>query len=147
MSTPENPDRKAEIEGWIEEANERAERQDAAHRDRLIQMAVDRQMEQLGPDRDAIVAQAVELGDRLAALGLLDLDEDEPLIPLIRVGDETFVGIEVDGLRYAFGGVGAGDLITVRRQVGGHNEYGVLDDNGQVIRWYLADDPRTVSNN
>jgi hypothetical protein len=149
MSNPEHRAKLAELERLSAEQDERIRQNEARHQEAIIDVVADQEIARLGSTPEAVAAQLVELADRLLALDLADPDEDEITERwcINPAGDpgEYMVGIEVNGLLYAFGGAGAGDLLIVRRQVGGHSEYALLDENGQPMRWILADTPGTVS--
>jgi hypothetical protein len=140
----------SEREARKRELEAAARDQDAKHKEReertleelggLLDAAVEQEADRLSVP---IAAQFKHLEKRLRDLDLLsDDDEFDRRYYGDRGTGDVIVGIEVDGLLYTFGGIGAGDLLIVRRIIGGRSEVGLLGENGEEpTRWYLTSPP------
>jgi hypothetical protein len=151
--SPEHPATKAEglaqIEAMVRDADARGKEIEERHLeqlDRLLEAAIEVEVDRLA---EPTVAAFQELEKRLRGLGLLsDGDEIKHRYGADPETDDVAVGIEVDGRLYAFGGVGAGDLLIVRVRSGGRHEYGLLGENGEEpTRWYLTTPPPSAASN
>ena len=132
--------RLAEIDSWIAEQKRKDKEREARHLEEvagLLDQAVEREAKRVS---DVATAALDELERRLRDLDLLS-DDDYPTRLSVHAPatDEVFVGIEIDGLRYAFAGAGDGDILIVRRMVNGYREYATLDENSVPGPWFAPE--------
>ena len=119
--------------------------EDRKRRDELVQALADREMERLGPARDAVASQLEQLIDRLLAIP--DMGDAVLRVPdhMIEPGwvidpdgtGEIDVWLRIGECRYWL----ASGHLLVRREFAGRTEWTRVADDGTLDRWEIVAGP------
>ncbi len=136
-------DRSAEIEAMVADADEVARRQEDRHREAVIDVLTDVEMERLGPANHAVTAQLYRLAERVrAARGedygsddedilpgwWIDPDDTGAIVVYITVNDRNFLFITYTD--------GPDDSLVAWALWKGKSWWAVVNDDGTFGPWH-----------